>query len=346
MPLSLRSFRTGQLAAIFVLGMALPVFTASAQSWDLVVTADSVIADPGEQCVSIPIYLENYADSIAGFELWLILDRSDIFEFQTYVETGAVTTYWANAGPDQSEPVRVPELMARMNPESYDHFAVQTGEITKVKIDTTGTLISGWQIIETRSLGGLGYDAKITCLANGIPEPYNPSFGYPNYGDMPYSQEDRTASIMISHDNFDNFGFSDPQGQLIGLKYDTLVDTTCYDCIAWDGDICLIWEPVSGTTGDSCVYDTSLVAVLDTTVVRINNGALTVAREFICGDANDDVAVNLLDATFLVNYLYRDGLPPEPIEAGDVDNSGGLNLFDATYLIDYLYKEGPAPTCP
>jgi len=32
-------------------------------------------------------------------------------------------------------------------------------------------------------------------------------------------------------------------------------------------------------------------------------------------------------------------------DCGDVNNSGGVNLLDATYLINYLYKGGPEPPC-
>jgi len=32
-------------------------------------------------------------------------------------------------------------------------------------------------------------------------------------------------------------------------------------------------------------------------------------------------------------------------ECADVNNSGAVNLLDITYLINYLYKEGPAPDC-
>jgi hypothetical protein len=66
----------------------------------------------------------------------------------------------------------------------------------------------------------------------------------------------------------------------------------------------------------------------------------------ICGDINSDFGVNLLDITFVLSYLYKQGPPPVPVERGDIDNSGFVNLLDATYLIGHLYKGGPAPICP
>ena len=59
------------------------------------------------------------------------------------------------------------------------------------------------------------------------------------------------------------------------------------------------------------------------------------------GDLNNDMNVNILDATYLVNYLYREG--PRPASGGDLDCNGRTNILDASFLIDYLYKNGSPP---
>lgn len=64
---------------------------------------------------------------------------------------------------------------------------------------------------------------------------------------------------------------------------------------------------------------------------------------YICGDADDSKDVNLLDVTFLINYLYKEGSAPNPIEAGDANANNAVNILDVTFLINYLYKGGPAP---
>lgn len=66
----------------------------------------------------------------------------------------------------------------------------------------------------------------------------------------------------------------------------------------------------------------------------------------VCGDASNDEIVNILDITYMINYLYRGGPPPIPPSAGDVNSDLALNILDITYLINYLYKGGPAPDCP
>jgi len=74
--------------------------------------------------------------------------------------------------------------------------------------------------------------------------------------------------------------------------------------------------------------------------------ALNIIPAFICGDANGNGSVNILDATYMINYLYLDGPGPVPPDAGDVNNSSSLNILDVNYLINYIYRDGPEPTCP
>ncbi|PKK83677.1 MAG: hypothetical protein CVT49_07245 [candidate division Zixibacteria bacterium HGW-Zixibacteria-1] len=86
----------------------------------------------------------------------------------------------------------------------------------------------------------------------------------------------------------------------------------------------------------------------DTTISMDQNYELntTLLLDYMCGDANYNAAINILDATFLINYIYKGGPIPIPIEAGDVNGNGAINILDVTYLINYLYKDGPEPVCP
>jgi len=65
-----------------------------------------------------------------------------------------------------------------------------------------------------------------------------------------------------------------------------------------------------------------------------------------CGDANWDGSLNILDVSFIINFLYRGGSSPDPLEAADANGNGAINILDISYLIDYLYKGGPEPICP
>ncbi len=67
---------------------------------------------------------------------------------------------------------------------------------------------------------------------------------------------------------------------------------------------------------------------------------------FVCGDATHNGIVNALDITRIINYLYKHGAEPIPLEAADVNDTGTINALDITYLINFLYKGGRPPHCP
>jgi len=64
---------------------------------------------------------------------------------------------------------------------------------------------------------------------------------------------------------------------------------------------------------------------------------------YLVGDVNGDGVIELGDVVYLINYLYRDGDPPNPPEAGDCNCDEIVELGDVVYLINYLYRDGPAP---
>jgi hypothetical protein len=61
------------------------------------------------------------------------------------------------------------------------------------------------------------------------------------------------------------------------------------------------------------------------------------------GDVNGDNKVDAGDIVFLINYLYRDGIPPDFLEQADVNGDSEVGAGDVVYLLNYLYREGPAP---
>ncbi len=64
------------------------------------------------------------------------------------------------------------------------------------------------------------------------------------------------------------------------------------------------------------------------------------------GDANQDGTVTLGDALYILNYLFRNGSAPDPIEAGDADCDHQVNLGDALRILNYLFKGQLVPGCP
>ena len=71
--------------------------------------------------------------------------------------------------------------------------------------------------------------------------------------------------------------------------------------------------------------------------------ACTRTPTFIRGDANKDGIIDVGDVVFIINYLFKNGPAPNPIQAGDANCDGLDDVGDVVYLINYLFKSGPPP---
>ncbi|NIP44297.1 MAG: hypothetical protein GWO41_07735 [candidate division Zixibacteria bacterium] len=65
--------------------------------------------------------------------------------------------------------------------------------------------------------------------------------------------------------------------------------------------------------------------------------------EYICGDVNDDLTVNVSDAVSIINYVFIGGEAPDPLESADTNCDGGVNISDAVWLINYVFIDGNRP---
>jgi hypothetical protein len=77
-------------------------------------------------------------------------------------------------------------------------------------------------------------------------------------------------------------------------------------------------------------------------------GIVSTVCECIPGDANADLAFNVADAVYLINYVFKGGPAPVPYAtcSGDPNADCAVNVADAVYMINYVFKGGPAPaTC-
>jgi|GEM_PF-160517 len=63
------------------------------------------------------------------------------------------------------------------------------------------------------------------------------------------------------------------------------------------------------------------------------------------GDANYDKAVNVGDAVFVINYVFKAGTAPWCKQSADANHDGHINVGDAVSLINYVFKAGAAPQC-
>ncbi len=67
---------------------------------------------------------------------------------------------------------------------------------------------------------------------------------------------------------------------------------------------------------------------------------------YSCGDATAEGSVDVGDAVFLINYIFKGGPGPDPVCFGDVNGDGRCNVGDPVYLIAHIFKGGPEPITP
>ena len=66
---------------------------------------------------------------------------------------------------------------------------------------------------------------------------------------------------------------------------------------------------------------------------------------YMLGDVNNDQQLSVSDVIYLINYLFKGGQAPVPLDAGNANCDEDINVSDVIYLINYLFKGGPAPGC-
>lgn len=65
--------------------------------------------------------------------------------------------------------------------------------------------------------------------------------------------------------------------------------------------------------------------------------------QFLRGDANRDKKVTIVDAVYVVSYLLKGGVVPNPLQAADANCDGAVTIGDVVYLVSFLFKHGPEP---
>jgi hypothetical protein len=88
----------------------------------------------------------------------------------------------------------------------------------------------------------------------------------------------------------------------------------------------------------------SVIGASDSQDWRVEAGYVSAIR-ITRGDINADGIINVGDVVCLVNYLYKLGDEPCPVEAGDVNGDCTVNVGDVVSLVNYLYRGGAPPPC-
>jgi hypothetical protein len=279
-----------------------------AASLEIVLSLDSADVAVGEPGTWVPIYLQNISQEVGGFEVSLLLDRPDLFNFSSdsVVETTITCIDTLDCNPADT---------------TIDTVAAST-------VDTVGFAIRGWEFVQGRAFSPI--NLKVAALANEPGGPLVPplSTGGPRLLCKVYLEKvastslldtltDRTTRVLI---DASSTSFSTPTGTTIGRT---------------DSTVCL--DPPSCTQLDTVFYT-------DPTALFYVNGARRFGDACTRGDVNVSGAINSADIIYMVNYVFKGGAPPicSP-SAGDVNCNGVTNSADIIYLVNYVFKGGPPP---
>ena len=89
-----------------------------------------------------------------------------------------------------------------------------------------------------------------------------------------------------------------------------------------------------------------LTATLNADTTIHATGALPAEIVSHNGDSNNDGAINVSDAVYIINYVFSGGNPPVPdVPAGDANCDDSVNVSDAVFIISHVFSGGPAPPC-
>jgi len=254
------------------------------------------------------IYMDNFFDSIAGFQFVLESSRPDLvlFDFSSggFDTTGTLTSGF--------EFINAKDSLLDGSVLKFQCIAdlpFRPGITPPIAPQQGGTVL------------------RIPFIINSLPDTSTEPF-----------------SILRVEKPFD---FSDPNGVSIGTKIDTIYDTTFFQCLLWSGDICLTWDSSSSGTGgfDSIRVDTSTFGFLDTTeVIKINGSVSLVIPSTLTCDNNLSGIIDIEDLTCLVAFLFGTVDPVNcPSIHCDADSSGELNIADLVYLVNFIFRGGPPP---
>ena len=158
----------------------------------------------------------------------------------------------------------------------------------------------------------------------------------------------------------------DPKQDSIGIDFNTILEGSTYDTtqdVNSDGekdDVVKIPKPYVGDyqikvipqdtghfslgiriDGNDQVLLASNVVIADTDTTF---GYQAEVLPSVRGDVNKDNKKNLTDIIYLVNYVFKGGPAPDPVDLGNVNcSSGAPNLTDIIYMVNYVFKGAKAP---
>jgi hypothetical protein len=243
---------------------------------ELICQVESVRTTIANGNIVVPVNVSNFADSIAGAEIWIALSEPYVVKFQiAEIEPGPTPIYHA-------------------------------------RFDTAGTRVAGWEMVEARLLdGSMVALINIVALAN-LPEgpvhsPLGPGSGaFINLLLEPvFPSGDPCDSVIVNLLIYSSqTHFADPQGNLIGFTCTSKTDLSPDDCVFDTAKALYIDGKISFGCCEECgdADGNGLLTISD--AVRGIGFLYAGAPAFdLCGDADGYDIYTIRDVIYMSRFL-------------------------------------------
>ena len=198
-----------------------------------------------------------------------------------------------------------------------------------------GYIVAGY----TRSFGAGSDDVYLIKTNSGGYTQWTRSYGG-SYEDWGWSVQQTTDGGYIVAGFAEYFGAYDEDVML--TKLDSLGNT----CIGEFVQSTREPVPFPGSSAATEVTSPPTIVTSPATIVTSPPTEVDTVCWWVCGDVTGDGVIDIGDVVYLINYLYKNGPAPDPLEVGDVNACDAVvDLGDVVYLINYLFRNGPPPYC-
>ncbi len=280
---------------------------------DIDIWVGSVVGQPGDSGLEIPVYLTNHTDTVSAFELQFQMDDPSVATFTADLDTvGTLLSGWQYLSCrvltlDEEEFLRLTAIANIDSGSCVPGFGPQSGEVPLARLSV--------------SLANLPVPTVDSVEINVS---YIPPIEFePPWPDT--SEYDSCAWVM---------------------------DTAYYRCNFWvppDTCQCLDWSRVYEPPYDSLHTDSTFQCWGDSLVVHTTPGYIRILFP-VCGniDGSLDGLVTMGDLTLLIDHLFISLEPLRWPSIGNVDGSSDdlVTMGDLTKLIDHLFISLDDLECP
>ncbi|MEZ5360369.1 MAG: dockerin type I repeat-containing protein [Candidatus Zixiibacteriota bacterium] len=284
-------------------------------------TAEYTTADTNIGCI-VEYYIPTTADSCE-----FIIQRLKVFSFDGGTYNGVLVGEmidWdvpSDSGSDNTSGYSNSDNAIWM--VGYEYDDITNGDCGQLEDDRFG----GVRVLEPATMkNGMTFDNATYVYTSG---PYGTAAPLP--AGVAYQ-------LMKNEEGLSVYSSTDPDSVATDLSM--LVTFNSYDIGPTD-TFTIVMVLATGKDGEAAF----LQSLADGADWADDKGLYSADCCVVAGDANNDGGLNIGDAVFLINHIFKGGPAPVCMNAADANHDCGLNIGDAVYLINHIFKGGAAPQC-